>query len=504
VVQPIGHGVYRRTDADGVADIDLLEIAHRAPRATLCLTTALARHGLTDEIPARIDVALPRSRRRPTTTAPVTWHTFDPHTFDLDRAELALDEHTTIGLYGPQRSIIDAIRLRHREGTELGYIALKRWLARPGSSPPNCSPRPTAFPKRRRPSAKPWRFCCDGTTDPRHDVRTRVPRSAEPRSSARPTHRRTTPDLRPRRLPRPPRHLPLRRQAGTQGGVLLAVYDTRRPTRDVDLQGRRIPNDTSQVLQIVRAIAHIHLDDGLVFDADNATADTIRDEDTYNGVRITLTGTLSAVRAASCYGIGQVWFTDDRVRLVGERCRRLPREERMRGYQEVQLRHADQPFDAIDQLHPPRPGRVRVRTRRRLPRPRDPRPVPPVRGHPHPALQRSRRRRLNCPGRGEVRGVAGERGGQLVRQPVVQALPVPGPFVGVQEQQQSRSPVVVARAGRVEAEHVRTRPQQRGAVRHAGQGGGQDRAYRAGVELARQRQPGHEGRTGRSTGWAGV
>jgi hypothetical protein len=137
--------------------------------------------------------------------------------------------------------------------------------------------------------------------------------------------------------------------------VLLAVYDTRRPTRDVDLQGRRIPNDTSQVLQIVRAIAHIHLDDGLVFDADNATADTIRDEDTYNGVRITLTGTLSAVRAASCYGIGQVRFTGDRGRLVGERCRRLPREERMRGYQEVQLRHADQPLTPlISFTHPDR------------------------------------------------------------------------------------------------------------------------------------------------------
>jgi|SRR5579859_3532259 len=55
----------------------------------------------------------------------------------------------------------------------------------------------------------------------------------------------------------------------------------------------------------------------------------------------------AAVRAASCYGIGQVWFTGDRVQLVGERRYRLPREERMRGYQEVELRHADQPFDAF-------------------------------------------------------------------------------------------------------------------------------------------------------------
>jgi tRNA(Leu) C34 or U34 (ribose-2'-O)-methylase TrmL len=56
----------------------------------------------------------------------------------------------------------------------------------------------------------------------------------------------------------------------------------------------------------------------------------------------------AAVRAASCYGIGQVWFTGDRVQLVGERRQRLPREERMRGYQEVQLCHADQPFGAFN------------------------------------------------------------------------------------------------------------------------------------------------------------
>jgi len=56
----------------------------------------------------------------------------------------------------------------------------------------------------------------------------------------------------------------------------------------------------------------------------------------------------SAVRAASCYGLGQVWFTGDRVQLVGERRFRLPREERMRGYQDVELRHSDRPFDAFD------------------------------------------------------------------------------------------------------------------------------------------------------------
>jgi hypothetical protein len=46
-------------------DQDFLEFAYRAPRGALCLLTALARHNLTDAIPDRIDVAIPRGARIP-------------------------------------------------------------------------------------------------------------------------------------------------------------------------------------------------------------------------------------------------------------------------------------------------------------------------------------------------------------------------------------------------------------------------------------------------------
>ncbi len=117
------------------ADFDLLEVAIRAPEGILCLTSALARHGLTDDIPATIDVALPRVRRQPRTSAPVTWHRFDEVTFDLDRATLAVAPGIDIGLYGPVRSIVDAFRLRHLYGQEQAVEALRRWLRQPGNSP---------------------------------------------------------------------------------------------------------------------------------------------------------------------------------------------------------------------------------------------------------------------------------------------------------------------------------------------------------------------------------
>ncbi|GAA2507480.1 nucleotidyl transferase AbiEii/AbiGii toxin family protein [Streptomyces thermolineatus] len=83
-----------------------------------------------------------------------------------------------------------------------------------------------------------------------------------------------------------------------KGGVLLAAYETRRPTRDVDLYARQVPNDIPTVLRTVREIAALPQDDGLDLAPETATAESIRDEDEYSGVRVTLTGRLSAARIA--------------------------------------------------------------------------------------------------------------------------------------------------------------------------------------------------------------
>ena len=51
------------------------------------------------------------------------------------------------------------------------------------------------------------------------------------------------------------------------------------------------------------------------------------------------------VRTASCFGAKQVWFTGDRVRLDIQARGRLPREERMKGYKDVEVRHYDRFLD---------------------------------------------------------------------------------------------------------------------------------------------------------------
>jgi len=144
-IERLARGIYLKPDAD--VDPDLAEIAIRAPRATLCLTTALARHDLVDDIAPSINAALPRRQRPPRTTAPVTWHRFDEATFDIGRTEVVLTDGLSIGMYDPIRSIIDAYRLRHLYGIDQAHEALKRWLNQRGTQPAALLAMAKHFPK---------------------------------------------------------------------------------------------------------------------------------------------------------------------------------------------------------------------------------------------------------------------------------------------------------------------------------------------------------------------
>lgn len=58
------------------------------------------------------------------------------------------------------------------------------------------------------------------------------------------------------------------------------------------------------------------------------------------------------VRLASAYGLGQVWYTGDRVSIDLQKHSRLPREERMKGYKEVDIIQYDFPFECFANATP--------------------------------------------------------------------------------------------------------------------------------------------------------
>lgn len=83
-----------------------------------------------------------------------------------------------------------------------------------------------------------------------------------------------------------------------KGGVLLAAFGSRRPTKDVDLSGRDLANDTTAVLELVRSVLTVAppAKDGIEFSADTATAEVIREEDDYAGVRVHVETRLASAR----------------------------------------------------------------------------------------------------------------------------------------------------------------------------------------------------------------
>jgi Nucleotidyl transferase AbiEii toxin, Type IV TA system len=103
-----------------------------------------------------------------------------------------------------------------------------------------------------------------------------------------------------------------------KGGVLLAALDARRPTRDIDLSARALDNDAAATLEVIRKISAIALDDGVIFDSAGATAEAIREDDSYSGVRVTLGGTLSRaiIRLHVDVNVGDpIWPAPMSVRL---------------------------------------------------------------------------------------------------------------------------------------------------------------------------------------------
>lgn len=97
-------------------------------------------------------------------------------------------------------------------------------------------------------------------------------------------------------------------------------------TRDIDLAAHGLENHAEHVLVLIREIAAIAIAIGLIFDAEHATAEAIREDDHYSGVRVTLGGELSraSIRLHVDINVGDpIWPEPQQVRLDrrwGRRC----------------------------------------------------------------------------------------------------------------------------------------------------------------------------------------
>lgn len=134
-VERVGRGVYVRPEILDPAFMSLAAATALRGDATLCLTSALVHHDLSDEIPIDAAIALPRGVRHPAGLMDVSWHSFDQKTFEVGREYIDLGGGMIVSIYSAQRTIVDCFRLMHQEGSDVAHEALKRWLRQKGNTP---------------------------------------------------------------------------------------------------------------------------------------------------------------------------------------------------------------------------------------------------------------------------------------------------------------------------------------------------------------------------------
>lgn len=81
-----------------------------------------------------------------------------------------------------------------------------------------------------------------------------------------------------------------------KGGMLLAAFNLRRATRDVDVLALQTDNDPAAVQRLVVDVISVEVNDGVEFLRDTISAAVIRDDDVYPGVRASVEARLATAR----------------------------------------------------------------------------------------------------------------------------------------------------------------------------------------------------------------
>jgi predicted transcriptional regulator of viral defense system len=116
LILQLSRGLYQLTDASLDANHSLAEAAKLVPKGVICLVSALAFHGLTDTVPARVWVAIgPKDWRPRATHPPLQFVRFSGKLLNW-----GIEQHNIEGVpvrvTSPPRTVVDLFRYRQRAG----------------------------------------------------------------------------------------------------------------------------------------------------------------------------------------------------------------------------------------------------------------------------------------------------------------------------------------------------------------------------------------------------
>ncbi len=130
LVEKVRPGLYRSTRVPETTDRTLYDACAAVPEGVVCLVSALAYHELTTANPAKVQMAIPQGHWRPIIAyPPIEYFEFRPHLMKLGVEEV-IRRTEELRVFGPERSICDAFRLRRIVGKDIALEALQTYLRR--------------------------------------------------------------------------------------------------------------------------------------------------------------------------------------------------------------------------------------------------------------------------------------------------------------------------------------------------------------------------------------
>ena len=134
-VVKLGRGFYQAPDADYTSNHALAEAALRVPNGVICLVSALAYHGLTDQLPSKVWMAIGQKDWSPSAShPPLRIVRFADHLLEAG-VETVVIEDMQVSIFGVAKTIADAFRHRRTVGLSVALEGLQEALRQRKASP---------------------------------------------------------------------------------------------------------------------------------------------------------------------------------------------------------------------------------------------------------------------------------------------------------------------------------------------------------------------------------
>ena len=134
-VTRLARGLYQLANASLDVNHTLAQASKLVPKGVICLTSALAFHGLTDHIPPKVWIAIGPKEWRPNFTyPPARFARFSGSRLALDIGQHLIDG-VSVPVFGVAKTIADLFRYRQTVGVNIALEGLREALRQNKATP---------------------------------------------------------------------------------------------------------------------------------------------------------------------------------------------------------------------------------------------------------------------------------------------------------------------------------------------------------------------------------